>query len=155
MKKNICLLLTLLIVAVSMNACGEQAVALDVSATADELAKAVPFTDQLNELDESMITKIYDISSDDFTNAKVYTSTGATPEEIAVFQAKDDDAVKKIEFALKERIKEQKASFEDYVPAEMPKLESPFMITKGRFVILCISDHNDTAKNIIDNMAKA
>ncbi len=154
MKKYICILFAVFTAIFAMCACGEQPAVLDAAALADQLANTVPFDDQLNEIEQNIITKIYDISPDDFTKAKVYSSTGATPEEIAVFEAKDDAAASRIETALKERIEDQKSSFKDYIPKEMPKLESPVLVTKGHCVILCISGHNDTAKDIINNAAK-
>lgn len=148
MKKYSCLLLAVL-AAFSMSACGGQAAALDAAALADRFIAEVPFDDQLSEVEENIITKIYDISAEDYKKAKVYVSTGATPEEVAVFEATDAAAADRIETALKEHIEEQKASFEDYIPKEMPKLESPVLVKKGGCVILCVSGHNDTAKDII------
>ncbi len=154
MKKCVCIIFAVFTAVLAMCACGEQPVVLDAAALADQLANNISFDDQLSEIEQNIITKIYDISPDDFIKAKVYGSTGATPEEIAVFEAKDDAAAGRIETALKERIENQKSSFKDYIPKEMPKLESPLLVIKGRCVILCISGHNDTAKNIINNAIK-
>ncbi len=123
---------------------------IDVSATADKLKDGVEFKDELAELDEGKIEKIIGISPDSYVKGKVYvSSSGGTAEEIGCFEAKDEDSAKAIADTLKDRIESQKKVFKDYVPEEMDKLEDPVLVTKGNYVLLCISNDNDKAKEII------
>jgi hypothetical protein len=81
----------------------------------------------------------------------VYVSSGATAEEISVWDAKNADAAKDIKTAVLARIEAQKAGFQDYVPAEMAKLKSPVLISEGDYVILCLSNDNEKAKQVIES----
>ena len=49
-------------------------------------------------------------------SGKLYLSSGATAEEIAVFEAKDDAAAERLLAAAKERVEAQKTAFEDMHP---------------------------------------
>ena len=47
------------------------------------------------------------------------------------------------------RVDNEKVSFKDYVPAEMPKLEKAVITVNGDTVILCVSSDPDKAKEVI------
>ncbi len=117
---------------------------------ADKLKSDITYKDTLNELSTEMITKLLDISPEQYTNGKVYVgSGGATAEEIACFEATDADNAAKIKTALEERVESQKKTFENYQPQEMDKLNSPVIIAQGNYVFMCISDDNAKAEEII------
>ncbi|MGN1133905.1 MAG: DUF4358 domain-containing protein [Oscillospiraceae bacterium] len=123
----------------------------DVIQIADSLKDKITYKDQLNELSADMIQKIYSLSADsDYTKAKVYVgSGGTTAEEIACFETDSQEKSDKVKAALESRIESQKSAFENYQPKEMDKLNDPVLIQKGNNVFMCISDDNQTAKDII------
>lgn len=127
---------------------------IDPTAAADKLASTVHFVDQMSPVDEKMALKLYGLDQTSVSKEKVYESTGATAEEIAVFEAKDEAGAAKIKTAAQKRIEDQKAGFQDYQPKEMAKLKNPVLVTNGNYVFLCVSDENDTAKKIIDGFMK-
>ena len=43
---------------------------------------------------------------------------------------------------------------EDYLPAELPRLEDPFLFVKGRYVVLCISDYNEEVEAELKELLK-
>jgi hypothetical protein len=142
-------LLLLFVAVMVFPGCGSQPendIILNVEECADTLLEAIDFQDTLTALEEQMIAAIYRISAEDIIKQKVYVSTGATAEEIAVFEATDADAAQRVEAAVWDRVAGQKVGFEDYLPAELPKLEDPFLLVKGRYVIFCVSDHKETVK---------
>jgi hypothetical protein len=166
MKKTICILAAALMAVSSaaLTSCGSSeggetdesaaAVQTDVSASAsdiaDKLKSDITYADQLNELSSEMIEKLYGISSDKYTDGKVYIgSGGATAEEIACFDASDESAAEDIKSACESRVASQIKQFENYVPAELDKLNDPVIVVKGTSVYMCISDDNATAKEII------
>lgn len=118
-------------------------VTLDVAECAGTLLEKIDFQDTLTAIGDEMIAAIYQIPAEDVVEQQVYVSTGATAEEIAVFEAVDADAAQRVETAVLQRVADQKTSFEDYLPAELPRLEDPFLFVKGRYVVLCVSDHNE------------
>lgn len=122
----------------------------DTAAIADKLAKDIKYADTLNELDTSMIGKIIGVKDELYTKGKVYIgSGGATAEEVACFEAKDEAAAAEIKKALEARIESQKEAFENYQPKEMTKLGDPVLIISGKYVFMCISDDNAKAREII------
>lgn len=129
-------------------------IALDVAACAATLLEEINFQDSLEAISDEMIAVIYQIPAGDVLEQRVYLSTGATAEEIAVFEAADTAAAQRIESAVWQRIADQKANFEDYLPAEMPRLEDPFIFVRGRYVVLCVSDHNEKAKAELGELLK-
>lgn len=121
-----------------------------VTAVADELKNGIEFKDTLNELGVGMYDKIYGITEDMYKEGKVYIgSGGATAEEIACFEAKDEDGAAKIKEAFETRVEKQKDAFKDYVPEELDKLGSAVIVTKGNSVYMCISNDDAKAKEII------
>lgn len=151
MKKISILLTLIMIVLVAAGCSSSQSVTLDVQQTADKLAQEVSFQDQLTSLDQDAALKLYDLTADDVQAVALYVGTGATAEEISVWQGKDANAAKNIQNAVNTRIENQKESFVDYNPEEMPKLENPVVVAKGNYVVLCLSGDNDNAKQIIDS----
>lgn len=123
---------------------------LNVSECADKLKENIPFDDTITAIDDKMSIAIYRINTEDVAKQKVYVSTGATAEQIAVFEATDDNAAKRIETAIMQRIADQIESYKDYLPEEVPKLSDPFIRVAGKYVILCVSDHNEDAEVVLD-----
>ena len=86
---------------------------------------------------------------DQMSDRAVYIGTGATAEEIAVLDATSDEAAQRIYEALQKRVERQREDFEDYVPAELQKLEDPVLEKNGVQVVLCISDDNEAAQALL------
>lgn len=134
---------------------GNADVTLDPAALADSLHDGLTFQDQLTALEGDAAMGIYSLDNTTVTQLKVYVSTGATAEEIAVIETVGGDAVQTVQDAMEKRIEDQKAAFQNYQPKEMTKLENPLVETRGKYVILCLSDDNDAARAIIDEAAGA
>ena len=69
-------------------------------------------------------------------SAKVYVSSTATAEEIAVFEAKDSAAASRLETIVNTRVQEQKDIYADYAPLEVSRLEKAVIRKKA---IICFS----------------
>lgn len=129
-----------------------QAAAVDVTKVADRLKNEITYNDKLAEPEAETIDILYPgLPKDKIKAMKIYvSSSGGTAEEIAVFEANDEDTAKTIETKLNERIETQKASFKNYVPEELKRLEKAFVIRKGNYVYLSVSADPDKAKSIIE-----
>lgn len=153
MKRRIAgLLAAFLLVLTGCSAGGT--VSADVQKLADGLISGVKFQDQMSALGQDTAVKLYDIEAGDVAKAGVYESTGATAEEVAAFEAKDEAAAGRVKEKVGERIETQRAGFQDYQPAEMEKLKNPVVVAKGKYVVLCVSDDNAAAQKIIDSQLK-
>lgn len=120
----------------------------DVTAVADAVVKAVKFKDQMSPVDQKTAVKLYGLDSADVTKARVYESTGATAEEVAVFEAKDAASAAKVKQAAQQRVQDQGAAFQDYQPKEMAKLKTPFLLQSGNYVVLVVADDTSAAKTV-------
>lgn len=126
--------------------------AVDVAKVADRLKDEIKYDDKLAEPEAETFDILYpDIPKDKVKAMKIYvSSSGGTAEEIACMEGTDEEAAKVIEEGLNNRIKTQKSSFENYVPEELKRLEKAFVIRKGNYVYLSVSNDPDKAKSIIE-----
>jgi hypothetical protein len=129
-----------------------QAAAVDVTKVADRLLNEIKYDDKLAEAEKESLDVIYPgLPKDKIKAMKIYvSSSGGTSEEIAAFEAGDEETAKEIETKLKERVEAQKTSFKNYVPEELKRLENALVIRKGNYVYLSVSGDSDKAKSIIE-----
>ena len=126
----------------------------DVQKLADGLISGVKFQDQMSALGQNAAVKLFGLEAGDVAKAAAYESTGATAEEVAAFEAKDEAAAGRVKQKVEERIETQRAGFKDYQPAEMEKLKNPVVVAKGKYVVLCVSDDDAAAEKVIDSQLK-
>lgn len=157
LKKAISILLVSVVGMSILAGCGsgnEAKVAADATSIANDLRNKITYDDDIAEMDLDTASMFIDLSDVDIVKSVIYESSGATAEEIIVLEcASADDAAKAIT-AFKTRVSEQKSSFEDYVPEELPKLSSAVIAQSGTFAILSVSGDADTAKSIISEYLK-
>ncbi|MDD2362247.1 MAG: DUF4358 domain-containing protein [Oscillospiraceae bacterium] len=123
---------------------------IDINTLADDLKSSITFADTLDEQSNAAFSSVYSIDEADIVTKKIYIGSGATAEEIAVFEAKDEAAAGRIRDAVDTHIADNLKSFEDYNPDELHKLSDPVIVESGKYVILCVSDDNETARKTID-----
>lgn len=128
----------------------DENIVMDVATLADQLKEGITFKDDMSLLEDDIFSMVYNIDMGDIVNKKIYLSAGATAEEIAVIEGKDSESVGRIVDGLEQKIEDQKVNFESYMPEEMKKLEDPVLVKEGNYVILCISDDNEKALDIIE-----
>ena len=151
-KKTWKLAMFVCILVLALAGCAAEKVELEVHQAATDIKNAVTFQDTLSELAESRFETIYAVNKEDISDWAAYVSTGATAEEVAVLEAKDEAAAARVKQAMEQRIADQKESFEDYVPEELVKLGNPVLEIKGRYVLLCICDDPAQARSAIDSL---
>jgi len=139
---------------VMLAGCGKENITIDVAGLADELKNTIPFSDSLEEMSEVAFQLKYDIDEADIVSKKIYVGSGATAEEIAVFEAKDEEAAARILSAVDLHVEEQIHEYTNYNPDELKKLNDSVKMQKGKYVILCVSDHSETARACINKYAK-
>lgn len=149
MKKKLLLGVSLLLSLVLVGCGSSQTVQVSATALAEQLSTQIKFEDSLSKLDDNMLYTLYDIQAQDVQQGAAYVSSGATAEEIAVFDCTDSNAAGRVEAALKQRIDNQKQSYVDYVPKEMTKLNDAVLIRRGNQVALCICNDSAAAQKLI------
>ncbi|GMQ62488.1 DUF4358 domain-containing protein [Vallitalea maricola] len=148
MKRFICILLTMAIGLFTLVGCGgkDKDITIDISALAGDLTSKIEFQDDLTKIEGNSVESIYQI--DYAVSSEVYVSSGATAEEVAVFELKDEKEADNAYKAAEERIDAQKQAFESYVPEEMEKLDNAVVKKIGKYVIVCVANDN-TSEDII------
>lgn len=160
-KKTLCVILAAMAITCACASCGDSGndgdrtepttVTYDVAATADKLKNEIAYEDSLVELDGTKIQNILGVAPDAYNTAKVYiSSSGATPEEIAFFEAKNSSMATTIKASLDVRLTNQKNTFTDYKPDQIPKLDNAVLVIRDNYVIYCVSGDSAKAKEIID-----
>lgn len=130
-------------------------VEIDVKATAKRILEEGDFKDNLAEVDKDVaLNRLYDIGDIKVADSMFYVNSNATAEEIAVIELESVGDVDKVKNAFEDRVDDQKKACKDYLPNEMPKLESAIIYSADRYVILCISNNNESALNIIKTICK-
>ena len=122
-------------------------ITIDINELSKDIIENIEFEDELNKTDNETASKLYDINN--FTSQSVYMSSGATSEEIAIFEFEDKEACKVALEKANKRIEEQKQNFKDYMPKEMKKLENAMIKNKNQYLIVCITNHPEEVGKIL------
>ena len=97
----------------------------------------------------------YDVAADKIDSYSAYIcGSGAYPDEIAVFKMKSADDVNAVKSVLEKRVESQSATFKDYTPDEMYKIDGNNVVTSGNYVALIICADNAKAIEDFKAMAK-
>lgn len=154
MKKEIWIIIVI-IVAISgilLFTNKEKDITIDINEISEDIMGNIKFEDELNKMDNDTVSKLYDINNT--TSQLVYMSSGATAEEIAIFEFKDKEECKKALEKANKRIEEQKQNFQDYMPKEMKKLENAIIKNKNKYLIVCVTNSQDEIGNILNKYLK-
>lgn len=97
--------------------------------------------------DEDMAGMLYGI--DAAVQSSVYISSGATAEEIAVFEFETEEDCKEAVSLAEQRIEDQKEAFASYVPKEVKRLDGAVVKQYGRFLAVCVCDDGRKAEELL------
>ena len=136
-----------LVLCLSLSGCGKEKLAVDIDDLAADLLAGVSFSEELAPLERDVAGVLYDLPDD--TNAVVYLGSGATAEELSVFDSGSEEAAAALAMAVEERRLERVELYSDYAPAESEKLEKAVLIQRKQYVIYCVSP-DDNAKSVIE-----
>ena len=143
-----------LALALALTACsggGKTAADYDPAAASRALLDSGAFSETLEALDADLVPGLYGLETAP-DEAAVYTSTGATAEEVAVLRFADQAAADAALTALETRVADQKEACQDYLPAEIPKLEQAIVKESGKTVLLVVASDYDKAQSALDGL---
>ena len=148
-KKIMATIMTLALSVSALTACGgKSSVSIDASALADSLVNDITYESELSKLSEDEITNYIDVL--DGVEGIMYMSSGSTAEEVVVLTTPDESAAQTMYTNVQQFLKDQKSSFEDYIPAEAKRIDDAVTVQKGNYVVVCVSGDSDKAKEIVD-----
>lgn len=168
MKKLLVLLLSCLLLTAALTACTQPPAETPTAApTADPTPEAasLPEPEQLaqellasgafSDLEAEPAAQkvgllLYGLEEAAAGETAFYFSSGATAEELAVFRCADADSAQAVAGAAQLRLDRQAASFADYAPAEVPKLESAAVRVQDNVVVVCVAADNALRDAVLD-----
>ena len=111
----------------------------------------VKFDDELVLSDSETAARLY--GTKNAVDCRLYIGSGATAEEIAVFEfGSVSDAEEGLK-AAEARISEQKKSYESYAPDEIKRLDNSVVKCAGKYVAVCVTN-DKAAEKIISEYLK-
>ena len=119
----------------------------DVHSLADMLMQNVKFEDSVEEVSSETALRYYGIDSVQVQDM----STGATAEELAVFQASSTVDAQGILADMKKRRDSQLQMYLDYKSSETARLDDAVLYVHDTFVVYMVSDDSETAQGIISD----
>ncbi len=146
------------ITTVCMCSCADEISGSDAVATvtaqtlADTLYRKMPLDTDIKATPAATLALLMNIT--DYTAAAGYTATGAMPDMIAVFEAKDAASAQSIADAMKTYAQEMCREYERYAPEQVPKLENAIVKSSGNLAVLCVSPDTKATQKIIDDVLK-
>ncbi len=123
--------------------------ALDVAALGEKLYTELEYRDQLEELEPEVVYTMLGIDAADVAAQKNYFSSGATAEEIIVFQATDGAAASRLKDALAARCQDQQDVYASYAPEEVGYLQQSVLVDKENYVVFCVPVDAQAAEKLI------
>ena len=152
MKKLIPFLLALccLILCACASKPQEKAAVPEPEALAAELLASGAFSEELGAVEDVVARTMYVLTEDEVASIRLYSSSGAVSEEIAILPCADEAAAGKALAECSARLELQKRLYADYKPEEVPKLEKALVVQRGRTVVLCVAADAGKAKAVLD-----
>lgn len=153
MKKTVAAFIAVIIM-LAFFGCGKEAKIYDADAVADALNAELEFGETLEKSTADAAYSVYGIDPALCSKAAMYIGSGATADEVAVFNCVDEAAFEVVYDAVEERLHYLHEGYSSYGPEEVPKIESVSIITEGNTIILCICENPDAAQAIADSAAE-
>ena len=136
----------MLMTSISIGACAKDKDPLSLDEIAEGVLEKVTFEDELAAVDAAMAPSLYAVG--DFESARIYRGSGATAEEFAIFEAKDNADAEKINEALLAHIESQRTLYAGYMPKEVNRLDKAILLRSDRYVDLCVTDDENAEGTI-------
>lgn len=137
----------------TFTACGEQPDDKDDSkefspdSLIEDILSNVTFSGDLKQVDDESASFTFSFSEE--TGILLYRTDGYYADELAIFTSDSVSDADSVYDTVTAHVRDLKDSFTDYLPEEVPKIEDAIIQKYKNYVILCITDDTNTAKNII------
>lgn len=151
MKKSIINIAFILIIGLVLVGCEKKdGLVIDLNALSTEVINVAEFRDELEELDDTILTNVYtSLQLSDVERYKVYVnSTSAKAEELAIFEAKDEAKAENVLQAVNERIEDLRFGFEGYLPEELNYIENAVVKKEGKYVLFAVGQNYEKINEV-------
>lgn len=126
---------------------------VDVNSVAATIAgKTSMFEEPLFQSSGSIGLDIFGIPSSVVSEVAYYVASAAVAEEVLVVKAASSADVSTIKSCIEARRSMQAEDYADYVPKEVPKLNSAITYTNGDVIVFCVSNNNSAMRSVISGL---
>lgn len=126
---------------------------VDVNSVAATIAgKTSMFEEPLFQSSGSIGLDIFGIPSSAVSDVAYYVASAAVAEEVLVVKAASSADVSTIKSCIEARRSMQAEDYADYVPKEVPKLNSAITYTSGDVIVFCVSNNNSAMRSVISGL---
>ena len=133
---------------------GSVSSAVSASDITDKIIAEIEFPSKA-KIEEDRREGFYEVEEDKIESYSAYIcGSGAYPDELAVFCMKSSDDTAAVKEMLEKRVEKQTASFKDYTPDEMYKIDGNNVVVSGNYVALIICSDNAKATEIFKSLTK-
>jgi hypothetical protein len=144
MKRFLCVIAVITVLAVTLCACGQAAKPL--SEIFEKLKTDYHITDMLEYKSADDLSR-YGIKAEDVTeSAGGVNRSGVDQEEIVLVKAKDADAAKRVEESLNKRLESKLNETKNYNPEQYAIVEKCSVDVDGNYVSMIISSNAEAMK---------
>ncbi|MCI8335925.1 MAG: DUF4358 domain-containing protein [Peptococcaceae bacterium] len=124
-------------------------VVIDMPAFSSQLQQALGLEAELSPVEEEVFSYVYDVTREDYEQAVLLLSTGATADEICIVKAKDEASKKLLKEKITARVATQKESFSSYLPEEAAKLDNALVKEIDDYLIFVVCGSPEQAEDAI------
>lgn len=121
--------------------------AVDIKALANALLKEVKYDTDLQKMDAAVSEGMVDLQ--DGSVLEMHMGDGTCSDELLIVTSANDKLAKKDQTAVENHLKDMKKSFADYIPEQAEKIEKAVIVRCGSYVVACVTNDADHAKEII------
>ena len=127
--------------------------AFDPEAATQAVLDSGAFSVELTELDAALLYDFsgYGLDSSTLTASKAYSASGFA-EQVSVTVWKDEASAKAAVDMFKTYLEDMAATYKDYAPAEVPKLENAVLEQRGTSVLLAVANDADAVKTAVEGL---
>lgn len=127
--------------------------AFDPEAATQAVLDSGAFSVELTELDAALLYDFsgYGLDSSTLTASKAYSASGFA-EQVSVTVWKDEAAAQAAVDMFKTYLEDMAATYKDYAPAEVPKLENAVLEQRGGSVLLAVANDAGAAKTAVEGL---
>ena len=135
----------------ALGACGKGEETAWTQDQGQKLLDSGAFSEELEEMDLDTAFLLYrlgdwELEREALTGGLVRRSAGATCEELSVLIFQTEEQAQTAQKALENYLQTQIEENTDYLPAEIPKLESVWLECRGASVLLVVANDLEAAK---------
>ena len=137
-KASIVLALTLVLL---LSGCAQESASteIDVASAAQAAVEALTFDDEMTLVTQDLALDFYGVDAADVKAVSAYMSTGATSEELSLWEAVNAEAAQRIHQALLSRVERQKELYASYAPEEAKRLDGFCVEERGNYLLLVVA----------------